>query len=787
MMLLFTAALVGLTALFLIVTNVLAEDQTFNNVIELDGNTSDDPPHGAGFGTGVDWEQVCEDTGGAGNSAIGEQSPLPANVDVATCVGDWVVPDVTYFGSNKDIEDTTDWDCTKINNPTPKNEILNSYAALGEIQGGNHAGDTALYVGFERGKNNGTAFQGVWFLKKPVACQSPATGEASFTGGPHTAWHFDAAGNVLNTCDNDGNLGAGTEPCTGDLLLLINFTGGGSTATTSAFVWAPDHADIKGVLATLDGAANGGPVFNVQGVDCQGATANASTTACATTNNPAFTNNGVAEGCINTPWPPADQASCTTGGKGQNEPVIDSFQFFEGFINLEQIFGSVPCFSQALFEARVSDSPEATLKDYTLGDFDTCGTVIIHKETDPDDADGSFGFTTDLNGSFNLTDDGNNQLGCDYSGDTVSTADDCGTTGTIVFENVPAGSYFVEEDDPTTLDPPFDFTNLTCQVNSGNASFAITDRKVDITMGTLGVVECLYENTQRGSIIVRKEDGNGNDLAGAGFTFDVNPFTGVAGDIEIDDGSTDDQANGDDGILCIDNVIFGTYNITETDVPDGYFGDTDTESVTVSSPSSCADRLAGTFTPDATFTNLLGSIIIRKEAKNLNTVATDDLLAGATFDISPNPLTGDATPLSITDGDGNDQFATGGLICIDGVRNLNGGSYSVTEDPDSFEFYVEDTDTETVTVSSASTCADRTESDAEDALFQNDPLSEIRVIFTSLAGSGVTGATIDCAPQGGSNLTPTVPDTDPLAFNDLDETYTDLLEGTYICTIVIDP
>jgi len=279
-----------------------------------------------------------------------------------------------------------------------------------------------------------------------------------------------------------------------------------------------------------------------------------------------------------------------------------------------------------------------------------------------------------------------------------------------------------------------------------------------------------------GSIIIRKEDGYGADLAGAGFTFNPNPFDGGVA-IEIDDGGLEDQANGDDGILCIDDVRMGSYDITETQVPDGYAGDTDTETVTVDSASTCLDRLAAGDDPDATFTNLLGSIIIRKEAKNANFVG-NVLLPGAGFTFNINPFDGGAEDIEILDGGEDDQAPADGILCIDDVLLA---SYDITETTVPAN-YQGDPGTENVVVSSSSTCEDRlADAYTADATFVNVPLSEIEVIFRSLAGYGVTVATITCEDEFGTVM---VFDS---GTNDEDETFTDLLPGTYFCTIYIDP
>jgi hypothetical protein len=78
----------------------------------------------------------------------------------------------------------------------------------------------------------------------------------------------------------------------------------------------------------------------------------------------------------------------------------------------------------------------------------------------------------------------------------------------------------------------------------------------------------------------------------------------------------------------------------------------------------------------------------------------------------------------------------------------------------------------------------------------NTPLSEIEIIFRSLAGEDVTKSSISCTGEtpddiagiDPSDLDATGEDGDPdPAFDDRDEVYTDLVPGTYNCTIVIDP
>ena len=59
---------------------------------------------------------------------------------------------------------------------------------------------------------------------------------------------------------------------------------------------------------------------------------------------------------------------------------ISSPYFFEGGLNLSALFPqAVPCFSTFLTNTRTSQSESAQLKDFALGDIDTCGSIEITK------------------------------------------------------------------------------------------------------------------------------------------------------------------------------------------------------------------------------------------------------------------------------------------------------------------------------------------------------------------------------------------------------------------------
>jgi hypothetical protein len=86
-------------------------------------------------------------------------------------MADATTPDATFFTQNgagvKDIQPIANSGCKTQNNPTPKDDLQNAYAALVKVPdtAPDNAGDQVLYLGSERGSNNGDSFAGFWLLK----------------------------------------------------------------------------------------------------------------------------------------------------------------------------------------------------------------------------------------------------------------------------------------------------------------------------------------------------------------------------------------------------------------------------------------------------------------------------------------------------------------------------------------------------------------------------------------------------------------------------------------------
>ncbi len=83
-------------------------------------------------------------------------------------------------------------------------------------------------------------------------------------------------------------------------------------------------------------------------------------------------------------------------------------------------------------------------------------------------------------------------------------------------------------------------------------------------------------HNQLGSIAWEKRatDGNPVLLAGATFVISPNPLTGL-GTLTVVDGGANDADGLANGVLQVNNVLLGTYTITETVAPPGFAIDDD--------------------------------------------------------------------------------------------------------------------------------------------------------------------------------------------------------------------
>jgi hypothetical protein len=229
-------------------------------------------------------------------------------------------------GGSKDNIDIPSWQYKDGSTP-PKDDLINGYAAKFTGSGG----DSILAFGAERASNNGTAFIGVWFFQDAVSL-----GANGAFSGAHSV---------------------------GDILVLNTFTNGGSFATAKVYQWVG-----------AGGTCQPGDILQKGGTLCD-----------ITASAPAGSVLSVSNGSPITIPPGTCPTWAYPGG------TVPTNSFFEGAINLDafpELSGA--CFSSFLIETRSSAVVDAVLKDFILGQFDTCPNPDITKTADsPDVCDGT--------------------------------------------------------------------------------------------------------------------------------------------------------------------------------------------------------------------------------------------------------------------------------------------------------------------------------------------------------------------------------------------------------------
>ena len=200
---------------------------------------------------------------------------------------------------------------------TAKDNILNTYAAAYLVPKSGDGTHRVVYMAQERESNNGDSFAGFWLLHSSASCTPPKTGSNAFSGA-HT---------------------------NGDLLVVSNYTNGGGTNAVTIYAWE-------------NGALNTTPVF-VSASPCTEPTD--VEVACAVPNASALTAPS---------WGPQ---------------ALDTNEFVETGVDLTAIdellasatpplTGLSSCFTNFMSETRSSQSADADLHDYALGQTHTCPT-----------------------------------------------------------------------------------------------------------------------------------------------------------------------------------------------------------------------------------------------------------------------------------------------------------------------------------------------------------------------------------------------------------------------------
>ncbi len=279
---------------------------------ELDGNATNNPAV-----AGDDWDNVC-------HQVLGTDCSTTSNTSGATAV-DWVAEpnlNASIFtgGGSKDPQDINQWAWKDAGGLPDKDNLLHSFAARYSTNQGE-----VLYFGSDRLDNSGDAQQGFWFFQNSIALGNNSVGGGSGFTGVHKA---------------------------GDVLVVTDFSNGGSTSTITVYTWDPTCAKTTGSTVGTCGDANLRIKGTSTNANCASAAANDQ--FCGIVNP---TNGTVA------PWPYTDKSGNNTYLQGE---------FFEGGVNLTALGLGDRCFASVSSESRASTSTTATLKDFIIGQFGTC-------------------------------------------------------------------------------------------------------------------------------------------------------------------------------------------------------------------------------------------------------------------------------------------------------------------------------------------------------------------------------------------------------------------------------
>jgi hypothetical protein len=312
---------------------------------ELDGNatsstTTATPPD--------DWDRVC-------HQVTGSDCSTTFNTNGATAV-DWVSePNVntTIFtgGGSKDPQDINNWAWKDGAGGLPaKDNLLHSFAARYSLPStGSNSGTCpsgtaptceVLYFGSDRLDNSGDAQQGFWFFQNSIATVPPGASSGTFSGVHQT----------------------------GDLLVISDFSVGGTTSTITVFEWNPTCTKTGQMVGTQTcGDANLLTLATSSAANCASATTGDQFCGLVNANT------------ITMPWSFTDKS-----GTPNNQAL--NGEFYEGGVNLSTLGLADRCFTSVASETRSSTSTTATLKDFILGQFGACQTKV---QTTPTDANGN--------------------------------------------------------------------------------------------------------------------------------------------------------------------------------------------------------------------------------------------------------------------------------------------------------------------------------------------------------------------------------------------------------------
>lgn len=269
-----------------------------------------------GTAVGDDWETIWRCThakygpDGYAATACATLGGLNASFVASTGImHDHAPASIFTGGGSKDINDLSQWKWTNGSVPD-KDDIEHAYAAAYGVNG-----ELILYIGADRFSNSGDAMMGAWFFQDAVDAKANGT-----FSGQHK---------------------------NGDIFWTGEFTGGGVVAGLKVYSWQDRST------------GNCNPTNRIKGSNL-----------CLISEGPGGGSSGyvasVNNGNTLSPWTDYTPKSGTPGQFPFNS-------FMEGGLNITQLLGgNTPCFSSFLIESRSSSEVNAQLKDFVLGQLDTC-------------------------------------------------------------------------------------------------------------------------------------------------------------------------------------------------------------------------------------------------------------------------------------------------------------------------------------------------------------------------------------------------------------------------------
>jgi hypothetical protein len=384
------------------------------------------------------------------------------------------------------------------------------------------------------------------------------------------------------TTDNSAPHSGGDPSNPGDLLLVYDYEGSTTSPTLSLRHWIDSGSTIG---QSCEISQDSPPCWST-------ATTLPAGVAEAQVNFGA--NNVPGAGVIDSLAP-----TSSSNGASHNE-ALGLKEFGEAGVDLTAagVFQSNVCiaFGQSEAVSRSSgNSGTAQMEDLVSGPFNinNCGRLTIIKHTNPRGLDQAFTYTSNLNensnaggvsgvdasGNFSLNDNGN------------STTDS--TANKVSEGNLQPNTYTITEGaDPTG----FAFNSVTCDSNHAT----ITNRTVSVALVANDTITCTYVNDQQlGAIKITKTSSKAaaTALSGAHFRICTNGTNGAdpPATCTVAKAGSDDLPTGSDGTVCIDNVPFGDYYVSEKSPPSGYAVD-DTHAHKVTVNVNGATCTAATFT-----------------------------------------------------------------------------------------------------------------------------------------------------------------------------------------------